>query len=261
MKESVDSMNCEFGYELISVIPYAYWLHTHGLLESTRSGVGSEPFYYFSPYHEINPEPRSWYNVKRMTTPNRWIHTEILDTGQFKPPPYRKHFANKKYKFDLVVYNRYNNEWPGVIELNRPINFFSIEFLDRVFSQFKGRILYCNVDGKPDLYDNAPALFFPDRDLVDQFANVTHIDDLSEEYNLAQLMAFSSCRLFLTMNGGGCILASYFGGRNIIYTSPQQIGDRVYPRENQTGDFAYYHLFGGSDITNIHTYDEILKLL
>jgi hypothetical protein len=52
------------------------------------------------------------------------------------------------------------------------------------------------------------------------------------------------------MNGGGGILASYFGGRNLIYSKQS--------KELQTGDFGYYHLFGGSEIKVVQSYDEIL---
>ncbi len=257
----VNSFNCEFGYEMISVIPYAHWLYERGELEQTTSGISSEPFYYFSPRHTINAEPRSWYNVCKMNTPNADIHKSELDLSRFSPPQYREYYANDKYHFDLVIYNRHNNEWPGVPELNRPINFFSLELLREIFRNFKGKILYINVDGVPDLYDNAPPIPFYDYALCGEFKHVTVIHDLKESFNLAQLKAFANCRLFLTMNGGGSILASYFGGRNIIYTNPQTVGDRIYPRENQMGDFAYYHHFGGSEIINVHTYNQIIKLL
>jgi len=257
-KKTVNSENVEFGYELISVIPYAYYLYTINELEGTISGVGSEPLYYFSPDHKINTDSRSWYNIDKLTTPNKWIHA-ALDLRKFYPPPYKLIFGNKKYFFDLVVYNRYNNEWPGVPELNRPINYFSIELLKFIFSHFKGNILYCNIEGNKELYDNAPPLYFPDRQLVKKYDNVTHISELDEDYNLAQLMAFANCPLFLTTNGGGCILASYFGGRNIIYTNPQNINGRIRPAEDQTNDFNYYHLFGGSEIIHVNTYDEIKK--
>ena len=41
----VNSENVEFGYEMISVIPYAYYLHTISKLTETISGIGSEPIY------------------------------------------------------------------------------------------------------------------------------------------------------------------------------------------------------------------------
>jgi hypothetical protein len=260
VKKSVNSQNVEFGYELISVIPYAYYLSTIGELKETISGIGSEPFYYFSPKHTINTKPRSWYNVENLETPNKWIHG-TLDMRQFYPPPYRLKYANKKYYFDLVVYNRYNNEWPGVVDLNRPINFFSLDLLEYIFKNFEGNILYCNIEGNPLLYDDAEALIFNDRELIEGFENVTHVDDLSHDYNTAQLLGFANCPLFLTMNGGGSILSSYFGGKNIIYTNPVQIGSRIYPREDQTKDFEYYHVFGGSKIIHVNSYELCLKEL
>jgi len=260
-KEIVDSCNCEFGYELISVIPYAYWLYLGGKLEGTISGKGSEPFYYFSPDHKINPEPRTWYNTPKMTTPNSDIHKPVLDLSRFVIPPYKERFKNDKYHFDLIVYNRYNNEWPGVPELNRPINFFSLEFLRDLFRSFKGKILYINISGLPDLYDNAPPLLFYDYPLCWEFQNVTVIHDLKEDFNTAQLMAMANCKLFLTTNGGGAILSSFFGGKNIIYTNPQKIGDRIYPKENQTNDYGYYPLFSGAEIINVHSYKDIFKEL
>jgi len=36
---------------------------------------------------------------------------------------------------------------------------------------------------------------------------------------------------------------------------------RIYPRENETNDFGYYHLFGGSKIVNVHNYNAILNEL
>jgi hypothetical protein len=257
----VNSQNVEFGYELISVIPYAYWLFKHNSLAGTISGSGSEPLYYFSPNHEIDPKLRDWANIRKLETPNRHIHKARLDTSQFCPPPYKEFYANDKYHFDLVIYNRYNREWIQVPELNRPINFFSLDLLQTIFENFSGNILYCNVDGRKELHDRAGVLHLGDWDLIKKYPNVTSIHDLEEDYNLAQLLAFSNCPKFLTTNGGGCILASYYGGVNIIYTNPQTVNGKVYARENVTGDFEYYPLFGGSKIVNVRSYPDILKQL
>ncbi len=260
-KITVNSFNVEFGYELISTVPYAYYLFTKDQLAGTISGKGSEALYYFSPNHIINPAPRDWANIRKMTTLNHWIHKPTLDTSQFCPPPYKQFYANDKYHFDLVIYNRYNKEWPGVPELNRPINFFSLDLLKSIFEKFKGKILYCNVDGKRELQDKAHAIPLGDWDLIKKYPRVTSIHDLEEDYNLAQMLVFSNCPLFLTTNGGGAILASYFGGTNVIYTNPVTVKGKVYARENETGDFGYYPLFGGSKIINVHDDKSILKLI
>ena len=267
-KKTVNSYNPEFGYELIGVLPYAYWLHKKGLLEKTISAKDTECFYYFSPSHEINPDQRSWYNglktaVIKLTAdgvPNAFIHRSELDMSRFEPPPYRQAYKNKWAVFSkptFVIYNRYNNEWPASI--NEPVNYFSLKFLREVFTLLSDRyhVLYCNIEGQPDLYDNAPPIRIGDRELCQEMY-ITHIQDLQAKhpglsYNQILLYYFANCQNFLTMNGGGSILASYFGGRNIIYTKKC--------KELESGDFGYYHLFGGSEIRVVQTYEDILKQL
>lgn len=266
-KRIVNSYNPEFGYELISVLPYAYWLYKNGLLDKTISAKDTECLYYFSPNHCINPTQRSWYygltNAVNMIhasgVPNAFIHKRSLDISRFMPPPYKQAYKNNWAVFKkptMVIYNRYNNEWPASI--NRPVNFFSLDFLDILFQKIKDyHILYCNIQNQYDLYDNAPPIEIADRELC-KSRNVTHVMDLQEKhpglsFNQILLYYFSNCELFLTMNGGGGILASYFGGKNIIYTKQC--------KELESGDFGYYHLFGGSEIKVVNTYEEILKEL
>ena len=267
-KKTVNSYNPEFGYELISVLPYVYWLYKQGLLEKTISAVDTHCFYYFSINHEINFEPRSWYNgittaIIKLTmdgVPNAFIHKPTLDTDRFLPPPLKQAYRNDWAKFDkptFVIYNRYNNEYPA--SFNKPINYFSLELLRDIFDKLKKRfsILYCNISGNPQLYDNAPPLEFEDYELCKEYG-VTHINDLKEKhpgltYNQIQLYYFANCQRFLTMNGGGSILASYFGGKNLIYTK--------YCKELTSGDFGYYHMFGGSEIKVVQTYEDILSNL
>jgi len=271
---TVNSFNAEFGYELIATIPYAYWLHKHGKLDKTISARDTECLYYFSPHHEINPKKRSWFweisktpvtavhMMHKNGIPNSYIHKPELNLERWEAPPYKKAYANDWAVFDkptYVVYNRYNNEWPGNPKLNSPINFFSLEFLTDVFSvlNVNYQVLYCNVEGSPELYDNAPPLHLEDRQLCKDFG-VVHIQDLLEKhpgltYNQVQMYYFANCQNFLTMNGGGGILASYFGGKNIIYTKRCQ--------EMITGDFEYYHLFGDSQIRVVNTYEEVMECL
>ena len=267
-KKIVDSYNPEFGYELISVLPYAYWLYKNKLLEKTISAKDTECLYYFSPRHEINPEQRSWYSglttsIIKLTAdgvPNAFIHRKELDLSRFLPPPYKKAYKNDWAKFKkptYVIYNRYNNEWPASI--NKPVNYFSLVLLREIFDILKEKynILYVNIQGQPELYDNAPPIEIEDRELCKEYG-VTHVMDLQERhpglsFNQILMYYFSNCKKFLTMNGGGGILASYFGGVNLIYTKQS--------KELISGDFGYYHLFGGSEIKVVTDYDSILKNL
>jgi hypothetical protein len=262
----VNSYNCEFGYELISVLPYAYYLHLQGLLTETISAKGSQPFYYFSPKHTINPRQRSWYyqNVATISylmkdgIPNVLIHKSHLDLDKWVAPPLKAYYKTDiKGKPLYVVFNRYNNEYPATF--NTPINFFSLELLKEVFSKLKKdyEVIYVNIEGHKSLYDNAPPLHLDDLRLC-RSMGVKHINDLCRElkgltFNQVLLFYFGSCQNFLTMNGGGSILASYFGGRNLIYSKQS--------KELQSGDFGYYHLFGGSKVKVVMSYEEILKNL
>ncbi|HNR54562.1 MAG TPA: hypothetical protein PKJ19_05295, partial [Flavobacteriales bacterium] len=86
----VRSHNTELGYELIATVPYAYYLHTIGELEGTVSGTGSEPFYFFSHDHQIDPAPRDFAHTAAAAKeiPNIWIHKPKLNKEQWIPPPY-----------------------------------------------------------------------------------------------------------------------------------------------------------------------------
>lgn len=260
----IRSFNPEFGYELISVVPYAYYLHSMGEKIRVVSGYDMQPFYYFADEFILDESERSWYNVKRMNTPNRNIHKPALDLTQFKSPPYKEKYKGF-YDYDIVICNRYNIEWSGVKELNRPINYFSEAFLFELFTKLKDKkIAYFNIDRSNKKYfDNAPPIKLNDYEVVKQFKNVHHISDIAkiskDSFNATQLKVMAGAKLFITMNGGYGIMSSFFGGKNIIYTNPVNVNGKIYPSENQTNDFNYYYLFGDSKIVNLHSYNDILN--
>lgn len=256
----VNSHNIEFGYELISVIPYACYLNSIGQLEKTISGNDTECLYYFSPEHEINTAQRSYFNVKKVTTPNIHIHTPELNTTKFLAPNYKKHFANDEFKFDkeiVIICNRHNTEWN-----TKPINYFDLDTLKALFEllQDKYQVIYINVEGRPELYDNAPPESFGDFNLLKKYPKVINIHDLMIAYesctgsfNTLQLMLFANCEKYITMNGGHAILASYFGGENFImskYGNPQahELNEKI------NSFYRWYDKFGNQRV--IHVPDE-----
>ena len=230
----VNSQNIEFGYELISVIPYANHLASKGLLEKTISGNDTDCLYFFSPKHEINKETRSWHNTSKVLTPNIAIHKHTLDKSQFLAPDYKTKYANKEYQFDketVIICNRHNIEWS-----TKPINFFDLPTLKALFEllQDKYQIVYINVEGRPELYDNAPPESLGDFELLKQYPKVINIHEIKTKYsfNELQLRIFANCQKYITLNGGHAILAAYFGGENFImskYGHPQakEITDNV----------------------------------
>lgn len=258
----VNSHNIEFGYELISVIPYAYYLQSKGLLEKTISGNDTECLYYFSPNHEINSQPRSWYNTKNCTTPNIKIHKDYLDKSQFLAPDYKSRFANDRFKFDkeiVVICNRVNVEWSV-----RPINFFDLPTLKAMFEllQDEYQIIYINVEGRPELYDNENPISIGDYQLLKSYPKCINIHDLHKSnsdltFNELQLMIFANCQKYITMNGGHAILSAFFGGENILMSKRGKPEAREL-HHSVNSFYRWYHELGGQRV--IHVDNETLLL-
>ncbi len=258
----VNSQNIEFGYELISALPYAYYLHSQGMLEKTISGNDTDCLYYFSPNHEINSAQRSWYNTpKAKDIPNIDIHKPYLNKGQFLPPPLKKQYANKEFKFKketIVICNRYNIEWG-----KKPINYFSLKVLKQMFEmlQDKYQIVYINVDGRNELYDNAPPIKLGDYEILKKYPKVINIHDLHKEgtsFNELQLKIFANCKKYITMNGGHSIFTSYFGGENIIFSRYGKPQTRELNPENNSF-YRWYNEFGGQRIVHVENEKRLLN--
>lgn len=259
----VNSFNTEFGYELIATLPFAYWHHLNRTLTRTSSGQGSAPYYFFSPDHRIDPSPRDFAhtNDAAKVIPNMWIHRSELDTSRWAPPPLAAHYAPRAIRFakpTVVIYNRYNKEW-GL----PPINYFDLPVLRTLFKMLlpKYDVVYFNVRGEEGLEDNAHSMDLGDYAMIRrEFPQVHIVHDLirscNEDYNTVQLRVFAGCRKFITMNGAPCILASYFGGENIIYTK------RCREVMNTTGSFhGWYHLFNPKDPSHIRlvrSYEDLI---
>lgn len=215
----INSFNQEFGYELLSSIPYSYELYLQNKLTETESGEDTESLYYFSPKHKSNSIKRTIKNTnkaKKEKLPYIGIHTH--ERPDLKFPPYKSHFKNKDYKWDkptLCICNRYTTEWN-----NEPVNYFDLEILDWMFSNLKDlyHIVYFPVNIPPEFEDQEQIRNMDDIDIaLKHNVNVfTHIKGKS--WNESMLKVFANCEHYITMNGGYSILASLFGGTNIIYS-------------------------------------------
>ena len=258
----VNSFNVEFGYELLTALPYAYYLHKQGRLKGTISAPGSEALYWFSPNHKINTDPRGWNNIKPFRAsglPNVWIHQPTFDFSKFAVPPFAEHYARmmaQPTKPLVCICNRYNVEW-GI----RAINYFDLECLDRLFTMLGERyqVIYWAVDLPDELSDGAKMLPLRDREMIyNKHPEVIVFQDIMEmtgyDWNTLQLILFSHCKKFLTMNGGYSILASYFGGTNLIYSK------RCSEIRPDVDSFnRWYHKIGGSKIVPVKTYDDLYQ--
>lgn len=258
----VNSHNIEFGYELISVLPHAYSLHLQGKLSGTISGNDTDCLYYFSKKHEINKEKRSWYNTKNVSTPNINIHRHTLDKKDWTPPPLKEQYKNERFKFEkelVIICNRHNIEWE-----KKPINFFDIPTLESIFELLKDyQVIYINVDGRPELYDNAEPISLNEWDTVNKYKNVINIHDLANDnkdlsFNELQLMLFANCSKFITMNGGHAILAAYFGGENIVMSKYGETQAKEL-HKSVNSFYRWYNEFSGQRVMHVKDEQSLLS--
>lgn len=217
----------EFGYELLSAIPLAWHLHQKGLLRRTISGYDTKVLYWFSPQHDELDEPRSYDNVKKLQEaafPNIEIHRKQLDWGLFSPPPYKGRYQSDAIQFakpTLIISNRINSEWNG-----EPINFLNVDTLNDIFALLreKYQIIYLETSHFSTKYeDHSEFDRFSNRMQGLNLSGVITFSELLKQHpgtsiNELQLRLYAGCEKFISSNGGLGILASYFGGENIIFS-------------------------------------------
>lgn len=264
-KIDVNSHLPEFGYELISILPYCYHLYKNNRLGDTVSGLDTECLYFFnSDNHTEVIEKRGWENMPKLWNikfPNIGIHTSDLDLDKFSPPPLKEHYNSKKIVFEketIVICNRYNMEWGG-----DPINYLDLDTLIELFDLLKDeyQIVYINLKGDDRYYDGAPPLDLGDFNLIrKRYSDVIIIQDLLKDYNTTfndlQMRIFAGCSRFITSNGGQAILTSYFGGENIIFTKKCR---ELLPEVNSF--YRWYHKFGNSIIKVVNKENELIEIV
>lgn len=256
----------EFGYELQIIIPYAYYLYTQKRLRSTRSTIGTRELYYFSPNHTEEQRKRTIELPK--FTPNFTPHVRNLNEEEWTPPPYKKIYKNDRfiYKKPLyIIHNKYNREWG-----RKPTNMFTTETLDQLFAILKGRyqIIYIrpgfaaeHAEERGYSPDAAEPQELPmEQELLQgKYPDVLTMQDLLRKntdltYNTLQCMLHANCNRFMSVQGGCAVLASYFGGQNIILAKKG--------RELRCGAYdGHYSKYSGCRILQRQCEEEILQLV
>lgn len=208
----------EFGFECLFGLPYAHYLSVNNQLRHTKGVRGSSPFYFFSPKHielPINRSDRESYPLLPINRP----HTRQLNQNLWCPPPYKEYYKNDVFRYKkptLVVANKYNSEWDGP-----PVNYLDLDMLRYIFETLSRhyQIIYNRYTTADD---NSRVYELGDFELIRrEFPDVLTIQDLVNrhpyDWNTTQLMVYSNCDRFISVQGGASVLASYFGGINLIY--------------------------------------------
>ena len=264
-KKIVNSYCPEFGYELLSAVPYAYNLYLKGQLEETISAYDTKCLYFFSPKHTETNCQRSWENMKTLWNidfPNIHIHRKELDWDKFSAPPFKEHYKKDAIKFKketLVIFNRYNYEWG-----KPPVNFIDLDTLSVLLNMLQDRyqVVYINIKGYKKYYDEGvDALDLGDDELLEKFPKVITINKLLEmypnlTYNEVQVRLFANCEKYISSNGGQLILSAYFGGENIIYSKTSREHD-----PNVNSFYRWYHKLGNGVFHLIKEKENLIQLV
>ena len=265
MESKQVNSNCpEFGYELLSAIPYAYNLYLKGELKETISGFDTKCLYFFSPKHTENNCKRSWDNMEKLWKikfPNINIHQSQLDWNLFTPPPFKEFYKNKSINFEketIVIFNRYNNEWGGP-----PINYLDLDTLDKLFKMLsdKYQVVYVNLNKGDKYFDGANPMQLNDDTILKKYPKVYSLYDVMDMYpnvslNEIQLRLFVNCSKYISSNGGQLILSAYFGGENIIFSKKCK---ELEPNVNSF--YKWYHKLGGGVFQHVNNYSDLIELV
>ena len=263
-KKSVNSNCPEFGYELLSSVPYAYNLYLKGELEETISAFDTSCLYFFSPKHVETDCKRSWDNMNKLWSinfPNIGIHRKDLDWNLFSPPPFKEHYKNNAITFEketIVIFNRYNYEWG-----RPPINYLDLPTLEKLFSMLedKYQVVYINIKGHKKYYDGVDPLELGDEKVLKRHPKVISINDLilkypDSSYNEIQLRVFATCEKYISSNGGQLILSAYFGGENIIFSKEcRELNSNV------NSFYRWYYKLGGGVFQHVNNYVDLIELV
>jgi hypothetical protein len=254
--------NCEFGYELQLVIPYAYFLYKNNLLNKTTSSFMTKELYYFSKNHEEKYIKRTNNLDCLLNVPNKTPHKKELTYDQYTPPPYKSEFKNNFFIYDkplLIIHNKFNEEWDAP-----PINFIDTNTLNEIFNlcNTKYKIIYIRpqcvniITDNSDIYNLNENDLFILYDIID--GNILY-NECKEKYNINnfnhfQLLIHANCDNFISVQGGNSVLASYFGGINIIYS--KQGNELCCDAYN-----GHYKKYSNCNILHSNNYTEFIELI
>lgn len=258
---SVDTLACEFGYELIMVVPYAHYLHTNNIDVEVYTCTGMEPFYYFLDPKNVHIK----YNKRRgaipQGTPLRDIHFRELDTSQWNFPSLKDYYKDFKLKTSfekepLIISNKYTTEWG-----HSPINYLPVEVLDVVLEGLTQMytVIYNRPLAKNITEDHSITMDLGDYTLIkEKYPSVLEMNELYNtegiDYNLLQVVLGAKTNKFISVQGGNSILNSLFGGTNLVYAKK---GSELTHNSFQ----GWYSSFSGCKVVDTPDYAELINLI
>ncbi len=221
------NINGELGYELVLAAPFAYYQYLQGNILDITNAKDTSCFY---PFANVNEEynyrnPGLTLSLDDNILPEFSMvdsfHTPKLNTDKWCPPPYSSIYKNDYFRFEkplLIISNKYNIEWS-----QNPINYLDLDTLDTLFKLYSNdyQIVYNRPLAQDITNDNSEVLEFNDHEFIKiNHPEIKLIQDLQIEsltFNQLQMSLYANATKFISTQGGNSVLASYFGGTNIIF--------------------------------------------
>lgn len=88
----------EFGPELLSALPFAYWHYKNGTLKKTISLNDTKAFYFFSQHHEEIDKPRIFKDPIKLI-PNHANHVFKYSTKKWLQVPLKDYYKNQQFRY------------------------------------------------------------------------------------------------------------------------------------------------------------------
>jgi hypothetical protein len=258
----------EFAFELLAVVPYAYWLHRQGRLAYTISTGDTRSLYYFSPHHEERPVPRRYVPITEyplgrggVLRYDRKAFPATLDNARWLPPPYKSIFSDDRFRWSrepCIVCNKFSDE--HYLWHHGPANFIDTGTLLALIGRLRTRyqVIYVRPRASDIVNDHQTIMEQGDIEAVARaYPDVVTIQQLRAEhpdlgFNELQLRLFASCERFVSVLGGISYLASYFGGTNVVLARRGwEVACGAYQR--------WFHRFSGARVVAADSSRELLR--
>jgi|TARA_R110002012_G_C11668986_1_gene612898 hypothetical protein len=264
--KTYDAEVCEWGNELVRVVPFIYELFLQNKNIKIETTKGMRPFYYFLKDEQVIIKYKNRYHMKGIYSkdiPSQNLYDNHLDYEYWTPPPYKHHFNSQKIvypenklnpqKKTLIISNKYNKEWAW-----EGINAIPLEVLDKLFNSLKEshNIIYNRLNPKYFVIDDDTLPFdsFDDASILQKHPEVIDVNEVYElntdmDISTFQLILFSHASKFINVQGGLGHFASFFGGKQLFYL--ERNGHRNIENHRLKNLQAWHTKMGGAEIQKV----------
>jgi hypothetical protein len=218
----------EFSWFLAEAVPIAYGLFKNNLLDFMVSFEGSEPYLPFLPQDKLLISKGTGLNTLGGSPPylgSKIYSKEYKSINPYWEAPPLKTFYKDKLKLNfkkplMIINNKLTEEWS-----HGPINCFYSKDLELLLKTLNDKyaIGYIRSKGNEKGFCNDGSKVLEEDDFSTIKNNCSEyiiIQDLMEQtgitFNTAQCLMHAESSIHISSSGGNAIIASYFGGRNII---------------------------------------------